>query len=240
MSQQNPNRRGAIQGLLLVVGSLSAVAGPALSQTRRDGPWLITKTDYPPRLKARLVALEQGWTATDVVLQKSDIREIRDYRGFLDTKARDAKDEAAKLELVNTYVNTHVKRVEDYRLYAADDVWSPPVNTLTIGGDCEDISLVKYWGLRRLGFAAEDLFLIFGLSTFKTPPEGHAVLGARLRDKRVYVLDILETSVIPGNDLTHFEPAYAINTIGFWQVDYADRKDGDAWRMQFQMTGTGG
>ncbi len=238
MFRRRLTRRGVVEGGL--AGWLSAVCGAALAQTRRSGPWLITRTEYPLRLKAMMLSARQTAMATDVVLQRSDIREIRDYRNFLDTKARSAKDGIGKLDAVNTYVNTHVKRVEDYDLYSVDDVWSPPINTLTVGGDCEDIALVKFWGLRRLGFAAEDLFLVLGISMFRTPPTGHAVLGARLRDGSVQVLDILEASVIPANDLKHFEPAYALNAVGFWQVDYAEPRDRDGWRLQFQLAAGGG
>lgn len=240
MSRRWPTRRGVVGGCLLAAGGSSAFSGVALAQTQRRGPWLITRTEYPPRLKAMMLSARQSAMATDVVLQRSDIREIRSYRNFLDSKIKGAKGEIAQLQAVNFYVNTHVKSVEDDDLYSVNDVWAPPINTLTVGGDCEDIALVKYWGLRRLGFAPEDLFLILGISTVTKPPVGHAVLGVRLRDGAIHVLDTLETAVVAAVDLKRFEPAYALNTAGFWQVDYADRQDGDGWRLQFQLAAAGG
>jgi predicted transglutaminase-like cysteine proteinase len=166
------------------------------------------------------------------VLEQSNIKEVRAYREFLRKSAR--LDKAAQLKAVNDYVALHVRATADANLYQASDVWAPPINTLTIGGDCEDIALLKYWGLRRIGFPTQDMFLVVGVSTNVDPPEGHAVLVARLSEADFQVLDNTEPRVLPLEDVKSFEPAYAINTFGYWKVDDPNFSYGDIWRRAFK------
>ena len=233
MSRAVLTRRRAVLSLLAAVAGPSIPWGPAQAQSR-SGRWIVTKTDYPPRILALGRAEQAGAAQTRAALEQGDTPQIKAYRDFLDNKAARKTSLNARLEAVNDYVNTHVRAVDDFVLYLKDDVWSPPADTLTRGGDCEDIALVKFWGLERLGVASSDLFLILGLSLVYKPPEGHAVLGVRLPDGHFAILDNLQSRIVLARDLKQFEPAYALNKSGFWRIDDPQRHNGDYWRQVFQ------
>jgi predicted transglutaminase-like cysteine proteinase len=195
-------------GLALIVHVSSALAASNL---------IFTKTDYPDFILRRAQPLRQSEILTAELLTRSDIPQVKAYRDFLDRKAR-GLSRTAQLAAVNAYVNDHVKQMNDFDLYLRDDIWATPVNTLTIGGDCEDIALVKRWGLNRLGVPDAELYLIIGVTLTTTPPSGHAVLGVKAGEGDVWILDSLRNKVTRPAEST-LEPAYGLNAFGFWRVD---------------------
>ena len=232
-------RSGAIAKLALAVAVIASTCAVARadggrSEVGRLGRFTITKTDAPPEVLARGRAANQATLMTQAVLERSNIKEIRGYREFLRKSAR--LDRAAQLAAVNDYVAQHVRVTADANLYQGNDVWAPPINTLTVGGDCEDIALVKSWGLKYMGFPAKDLFLVVGVTSNVTPPEGHAVLVARLPDGGFYVLDNTDRRILRLEDAKGFEPGYAINSFGYWEVDDPNRSYGDFWRQAFKTS----
>jgi predicted transglutaminase-like cysteine proteinase len=203
-------------GLALIVHIPPALAASNL---------IFTKTDYPDFIRQRARPLQQSEILTAELLARSDIPQVKGYRDFLDKKAR-RLSRADQLAAVNAYVNDHVKQTRDYDLYLRDDIWATPVNTLVIGGDCEDIALTKRWGLTRLGFPETDVYLVVGVTLTTKPPSGHAVLAVRLAEGDVRVLDSLRNSIM-SPDEAPFEPAYGLNIFGFWRVDTPGHMDGD-------------
>jgi predicted transglutaminase-like cysteine proteinase len=203
----------------------------------RLGRFTITKLDYPPDVLARGGAVKQASVLTEAVLENGEIKEIRSYRDFLRKTAR-LGSKFDQLKAVNGYVSRHVRVIADANLYQRNDVWAPPINTLILGGDCEDIALVKSWGLKYIGFPAKDLFVVVGVSSNVEPPEGHAVLVARLPDGQFYALDNLDPRVLPFGTIKSFEPAYAVNALGYWNVNDPNRSYSDFWRRAFQASAT--
>lgn len=58
------------------------------------------------------------------------------------------------LNAVNTFVNKHIEWVSDPLLYKVIDYWASPRETMKhMAGDCEDIAILKYWILMRLGLS---------------------------------------------------------------------------------------
>jgi predicted transglutaminase-like cysteine proteinase len=211
-----------LTGLAITVGlALVAPLSPALAASNL----IFTKTDYPDFILRRAQPLRQSEILTAELLARSDIPQVKAYRDFLDRKAR-GLSRADQLAAVNAYVNDHVKQVRDFDLYLRDDIWATPVNTLVLGGDCEDIALTKRWGLARLGFRETDVYLIVGVTLTTTPPSGHAVLGVRLANGDVRILDSLQNRIMTP-DLAPFEPAYGLNAFGFWRVDTPGHMGGD-------------
>ena len=51
-----------------------------------------------------------------------------------------------------------------------------------------------------------------------TPPSGHAVFVVKLANGEVWILDSLQNKVMTPDEAP-FEPAYGLNTFGFWRVD---------------------
>jgi predicted transglutaminase-like cysteine proteinase len=211
-----------LTGLATAIGlALIVQVSPALAESNL----IFTKTDYPDFILQRARPMQQSEILTAELLARSDIQQVKAYRDFLDKKAR-RLSRVDQLAAVNAYVNDHVKQTRDYDLYLRDDIWATPVNTLVIGGDCEDIALTKRWGLTRLGFAETDVYLIVGVTLTTNPPSGHAVLGVRLSKGDVRVLDSLQNEIMTP-DKAPFEPAYGLNTFGFWRVDTPGHAGGD-------------
>lgn len=234
------SRGGMIARLPVAVAviALACAAAPPDGnrlEGNRLGRFTITKTDHPPDVLARRDGLVHAALLTNTVLEKGDIKEVRSYRDFLRKTAR-LSSKFDQLTAVNDYVAQHVRVVADSNLYKGNDVWAPPINTLILGGDCEDIALLKSWGLRYIGFPPKDLFLVVGVSSNVKPPEGHAVLVARLPDGTFFMLDNTDRRVVPFGQVTSFEPAYAVNSLGYWDVDDPNRSYGDFWRQAFQTS----
>jgi predicted transglutaminase-like cysteine proteinase len=206
-----------LTGLAIAIGlSLISHGTPTLAASNL----IFTKTDFPDFILRRSEPLRKSTILTSALLARSDIPQVKAYREFLDRKVR-GLSRVEQLAAVNSYVNEHVKQTDDFELYLRDDIWATPVNTLVIGGDCEDIALAKRWGLTRLGFNAVDVYLFIGVTLTTTPPSGHAVLGVVFATGDVWVLDSLQKRILPP-DKAPFEPAYAVNAFGFWRVDTPD------------------
>ena len=221
-------------GGFLAAGAAWSLAKSPAKADGLVGGLMFTQVEVPFTIAQQGQPLRAGAQMTEPVLNRSKIPEVKAYRDFLDATKRKRQGPDGELDAVQTWVNGHVRTMSDYELYMRDDVWAPPLNTLTLGGDCEDIALVKRWGLVRLGFRPEDLALVVGLSTLQRPPQPHAVLGVRLAKGAYRLLDSLESRVLDGGDTSHFQPAYAVNEYGFWKVDQPGRDDGDYVRHAFE------
>ncbi len=229
------SRRGAagraLAGAFVLLLCAGAADPPA---TTRIGRFVATRTDTPPEVLSRTRNVREAALMTEPVLRQSNIREIRDFRVFLDKLARKTTDKTELATAVNDYVNVHVRFTPDDNLYNKNDLWAPPINTLILGGDCEDIALVKFWGLHYVGFAREDMFLVVGMSSVVNPPAGHAILSVRLPDGSFLALDSLERRVLSVDEMTRFEPAYAVGVDGYWTVNDSTRDWGEYWRAAFK------
>ncbi len=87
----------------------------------------------------------------------------------------------AKLEAVNTHVNSAIAPVSDADLYGEPEFWTYPVSA----GDCEDYLLLKKRELEKMGFDSGALLITVVLDEKN---EGHAVLTVAT-DNGDYVLD---------------------------------------------------
>ena len=222
--------------LVAAIGLLCAFGPPegGTPDVSRLGRFVITKTSYPPEILARVRAVDEATRLTAVLLAQSDIKQIRAYREFLG-KASGLPSAEAQLEAVNDYVNERVLFVDDATLYLGADVWAPPITTLMMGGDCEDLALLKSWGLERLGFSRQNLFLMVGVTANTNPPVGHAVLAVRLQGGDFVLLDNTEQRVLTVSESKRFEPIYAVNTFGYWDVDDPSRSRDEVWKQALQV-----
>ena len=101
-----------------------------------------------------------------------------------------------QISLVNLYINRsrydedRVKRIFDHqgnKVGMQRSSWSTLYDFLTKGGDCEDFATSKYFMLRELGFAAQDLRVVV---TYERRLHGyHAVLAVRRPNGDVWLLD---------------------------------------------------
>lgn len=92
---------------------------------------------------------------------------------------------------VNNSINAMIEPVTDQDLWGVEEKWSYPVNK----GDCEDYVLLKQRMLEERGVPASSLFITV---VRQKNGDGHAVLAIRT-DRGDYVLDNLETKILPWN-----------------------------------------
>lgn len=208
-------------------------AAPAAGQGRQgrtiNGLGYI-QTVVPPSVLQHMISGKEVARVTEPVIERSDAPQIREFRDYLNRVVAREPAVMRRLERVNLYVNHRVKGVADTTLYDRADQWAPPLNTLLVGGDCEDLALLKRWALLRVGFDNKDLFLVAGVTRAIDPPTFHAILGVALRPgNRIALLDNLSDTVQPSARAARFEPTYVLNPYGFWRIDNPNLADKAYW-----------
>ena len=114
---------------------------------------------------------------------------------------------------VQTAVNRRITYRGDYDNWGFDDYWATAEQTLARGsGDCEDIAIVKYQALRRLGFAERDLYLTMGRAEGRGE---HATLLVRV-DGRFWVLDDRQPRPVAAEAFRSFEPMLTFGSGRAW------------------------
>lgn len=84
-------------------------------------------------------------------------------------------DAAAQVRAVHQYWN-RVPYVDDHTNWRMADYWATPAEMLAVnGGDCEDYAVAKYFSLRELGIAADQLRLLYLMAG--AHDAGHIVLA---------------------------------------------------------------
>lgn len=96
-----------------------------------------------------------------------------------------------RLAAVQSTVNHQIAYRPDRQWWGLEDYWASADQTvMRRGGDCEDIAIVKLHLLRRLGFAADQLYLVIGrLDDSKRGAGDHAVALVRTGGGGWMVLD---------------------------------------------------
>lgn len=110
----------------------------------------------------------------------------------------------AKLEAINSYVNSRVRFVDDRIQFGVADRWQAASETLNHGrGDCEDFALAKRAMLRAAGVADKDLYLVV-LKDLSRRAD-HAVLVVRAAG-RFLVLDNGTDRIVDSSDVQDYKP----------------------------------
>ena len=118
----------------------------------------------------------------------------------------------AQIDQVNRVINQLPYR-SDRATWGRNDHWAVPEAFLAKGGDCEDFAIAKYFALRDLGFAANDLRVLILRNT--RDRVDHAVLVVHL-DGRDMVLDVLQDTIVPWSAMSHYRPLYSVNEATAW------------------------
>ena len=128
------------------------------------------------------------------------------------------KDEVARLEAVNRYVNDRVRFVNDQVQFGRADVWASASETFRRGkGDCEDYAIAKMQMLRRAGFADRDLYVVIVRDLVRRAD--HAVLVARA-EGRMYVLDNGTDKLLDTASVSDYRPIMTFASKGSWTHGY--------------------
>ena len=120
-----------------------------------------------------------------------------------------------KLTTVNLFFN-RFEFIEDRYLWGRDDYWATLFETLSMsGGDCEDLTIAKYFTLRDLDIEDQDLRLTYVISLQTKKP--HMVLTYSPEDKTdPLVLDTVNQEILPVSRRSDLVPVYSFNQDGYW------------------------
>ena len=113
---------------------------------------------------------------------------------------------------VNQYFNRWPYSL-DIDVYGVTDYWATPGEFLKLSGDCEDYSITKYYALRTLGFAIDDMRIVLLKDQIRNI--AHAVLAVKL-DEETYILDNVSDLVLPHVKYEHYVPQYSVNENYRW------------------------
>ena len=138
---------------------------------------------------------------------------------------------------IQAAVNRRVTYRGDYDNWGFDDYWATADETMARGsGDCEDIAIVKYQALRRLGFAERDLYLTMGRAEGRGE---HATLLVRV-DGRFLVLDDRQARPVPAEAFSRFEPMLTFGSGRSWVHGVGASTAQIAGRAQATISPAGG
>ncbi len=117
-----------------------------------------------------------------------------------------------QLKTVNSYFNRWPYHL-DIDVYGVSDYWATPGEFLKLSGDCEDYSITKYYALRKLGFAVDDMRIVLLKDNIRNI--SHAILAVKL-DGETYVLDNVSNLVLSHLKYEHYVPQYSVNEFYRW------------------------
>ena len=126
--------------------------------------------------------------------------------------------EREKLEVVNRFFNRNIWFVDDIKHWGKQDYWATPMETMaTLGGDCEDFTIAKYFTLRELDVPDERLRLTYVRATRLNQP--HMVLAYYpTKSSEPLILDNLIDRIEPASERTDLIPVYSFNGSNLWQA----------------------
>lgn len=120
------------------------------------------------------------------------------------------------LQKVNGFVNKHIEFIPDWKLYKVKDYWAAPSETMKhMAGDCEDIAILKYWILVRLGLKP-----VFYYTHIRMTGEAHIVCVCN-----GYVLDTFKVNpmVRPKHERNDLAFGHSFNSKQLWAKGKAYR-----------------
>lgn len=122
---------------------------------------------------------------------------------------------AEKLRTVNSFFN-RFEFIEDRYLWGREDYWATLVETLRKGGgDCEDLTIAKYFTLRDLDIEDHQLRIIYVVSLQTKKP--HMVLTYSSDGHAdPLVLDTVNPDILPVSKRSDLVPVYSFNQTGYW------------------------
>lgn len=120
----------------------------------------------------------------------------------------------SSIQAINTYVNRHVRYVDDRVLYKKADYWASASETLRRGaGDCEDYAIAKMQLLKKAGFAPDQMQLSVVRDLARNAD--HAVLLVMLGDETV-ILDNMSDTLVNAHETQDYRPIMSFSATKKW------------------------
>jgi len=117
-----------------------------------------------------------------------------------------------QLAAVNDFFNQWPYRT-DRELYGLREYWATPREFMARSGDCEDYAIAKFFTLRALGFANDELRIV--ALTDRIRRMTHAVVTVR-QGGEVLVLDSLSNLILPQDRYRHYVAHFSVNETTRW------------------------
>lgn len=139
-----------------------------------------------------------------------------------------------KLVTVNEFFN-RLDYVEDKFLWGMDDFWATLPETLNRnGGDCEDVSIAKYFTLRHMNIPEENLRITYVMSLKTDKPHMVLTYSPDFSQEPI-VLDTMNNYLFTVSKRPDLIPVYSFNANGFWlaekQKSWYGKRIGGAERL---------
>lgn len=133
-----------------------------------------------------------------------------------------ANSDIDKLNSANEFIN-EIEFVDDIYHWKKQDYWATPLQTLvTKAGDCEDLSIAKYFTLTAMGLDKNKLRLTYVKAL--TINKAHMVVSYFAEpNSEPLVLDNLNKAILPASQRQDLLPVYSFNGEGLW---LAKREEG--------------
>lgn len=148
----------------------------------------------------------------DTIKQTTKIR-VQAWKQLIDKGSQ--WSDGKKLISVNDFIN-QVRFVDDIDHWGQQDYWATPLQTIvTNGGDCEDISIAKFFTLTAMGMEQKKLRLSYVKSLSTNKP--HMVVSYFKTPRSTpLALDNLNPSILPASQRIDLVPVYSFNGSGLW------------------------
>ncbi|MBC8553611.1 MAG: transglutaminase-like cysteine peptidase [Candidatus Brocadiales bacterium] len=120
-----------------------------------------------------------------------------------------------KLTIVNDFIN-RAKRESDADNYGQEDYWATPLELLGRNrGDCEDLSVAKYFTLSMMGVSTDKLRITY--VTALEFRQAHIVLAYyETPNADPLVMDSLKPEILPASMRSDLKPIYGFNSDFIW------------------------
>jgi predicted transglutaminase-like cysteine proteinase len=126
------------------------------------------------------------------------------------------KDDWQKMRLVNHFFNKKIKFIDDIDHWKEEDYWATPLEFIgTQGGDCEDFALAKYFTLKAMGVAPQNMRLMYVRALAINQPHMVLIYSQKI-DEMPLVLDNINPKILPANQRRDLKPIYSFNGDGLW------------------------
>lgn len=160
-------------------------------------------------------AIKAHWQENER-LKTSDDPRVRAWReGLNSLKGKPPLEQLARL---NVQINNAVPYLGDYEQWSRIDRWGQSINTLTVGGDCEDYAILKAASLLYMGWPSDRLYVLIGFSRITQPPGSHAILMVLMDDGAQVLLDSATDELSTPAENQDYSPGYAVTRQALYRI----------------------
>ena len=200
---------------IMIVGLLVWISVPAQAAIAPLGE-VVSRHEQPESMFDKWRAMlhrQSSEDNTNNICKRSDGHVCIPKAMLQKVRFKHGESASEKLVVVNRAVNRYRYR-SDKSTWGNQDYWAAPNEFFAKGkGDCEDFAIAKYYVLRALGFAAEDMRVVI-VKDIKVK-DFHAVLAVSV-DGVDYILDNRTNRLLMADQQAYMKPIYALNTEHWW------------------------